>query len=65
MTAPNKILIPSDSNEMTLVRTLKDKEISYEYQFTKSLTKEGLIMTISEDQLNKNLKQKIFINGQE
>lgn len=61
MTAPNKILIQSDNNEMTLVRTMKTKtEITYEYQFTKSETKEGLIMTISEENLIKNLKREIF-----
>lgn len=28
--------------------------------FIKSETKKGMLMTISEEQLNKNLKQKIF-----
>lgn len=65
MKTPNKLIIPSDGNELQLVRTLKGKETIYEYQFTKSETKEGLIMTITDEQLNKNLKQKIFINGQE
>jgi hypothetical protein len=59
---PKKLIIPSDSNELELVRTIKTKtELSYEYQFTKSETKKGMLMTISEENLNKNLKQKIFI----
>lgn len=63
MTAPNKILIPSDMNELEKIETIKTKEgITHKFKFTKSVTKEGLIMTITEDQLNKNLKQKIFIN---
>lgn len=57
-----KILIPSDGNIIELVRTIKGKETIHEFKFTKSATKEGLIMTITEEQLNKNLKQKIFIN---
>lgn len=57
---PKKLIIPSDSNELELVRTIKGKEITYEYQFTKSETKKGMLMTISEENLNKNLKQKIF-----
>lgn len=57
---PKKLICISDSNELELVRTIKGKEITYEYQFTKSETKNGMLMTISEEQLNKNLKQKIF-----
>lgn len=57
-----KLLIPSDNNELEYVQTIKGKEILHQYKFTKSATKKGLIMTITEDQLNKNLKQKIFIN---
>jgi len=57
---PKKLLIPSDSNELELVRTIKGKEIIYEYKFTKSETKLGMLMTISEEQLNKNLKREIF-----
>jgi hypothetical protein len=59
---PNKLIIPSDGNVLELVRTIKGKEISYEYKFTKSETKKGMLMTISEENLNKNLKQsKAFI----
>ena len=57
-----KLLIPSDNNELEYVQTIKGKDTIHEFKFTKSETKEGLIMTITEDQLNKNLKQKIFIN---
>jgi len=60
---PKKLIIPSDSNELEYVQTIKGTEIIYEYKFTKSETKLGMLMTISEEQLNKNLKQKIFING--
>ena len=56
-----KLLIPSDNNELEYVQTIKGKEILHEYKFTKSVTKEGLIMTISETELQKNLKKKIFI----
>ncbi|HXR84298.1 MAG TPA: hypothetical protein VN722_08320 [Hanamia sp.] len=44
MNAPNKILIPSDSNEMELIQIIKTKkELSYEYTYTKSATKSGKI----------------------
>lgn len=58
-----KLLIPSDENELEYVQTIKGKEILHQYKFTKSETKEGMLMTITDEQLNKNLKQKIFING--
>jgi hypothetical protein len=58
-----KLLIPSDNNELEYVQTIKGKEVLHQYKFTKSETKEGMLMTLSDDQLNKNLKQKIFING--
>lgn len=57
---PKKLLIPSDGNELELVRTIKGKEISYEYRFTKSETKKGMLMTISEENLKTNLKREIF-----
>jgi hypothetical protein len=60
MIAPNKIIILSDSNELELVRTIKGKEIIYEYQFTKSETKKGMLMTITEENLKTNLKREIF-----
>lgn len=57
-----KLLIPSDNNELEYVQTIKGKEILHQYKFTKSVTKEGLIMTITEEQLKLNLKREIFIN---
>ena len=59
-----KLLIPPDNNELEYVQTIKGKEILHQYKFTKSETKEGMLMTLTDEQLNKNLKQKIFINGQ-
>ena len=55
---PQKLICPTDSNELELVRITKDN--LYEYKFTKSETKLGMLMTISEEQLNKNLKREIF-----
>jgi hypothetical protein len=56
---PKKLICVSDSNELELVRTIKGKEMSYEYKFTKSETKKGM-MTISEENLKTNLKREIF-----
>jgi hypothetical protein len=47
MTPPQKLTIPSDSNILELVRTIKGKEL-YEYKFIKSETKLGLLMTITD-----------------
>jgi hypothetical protein len=41
---PKKLICVSDSNELELVRTIKGKEITYEYQFTKSETKKGMLI---------------------
>jgi hypothetical protein len=57
---PKKLICVSDSNELELVRTIKGKELSYEYQFTKSETKKGMLMTISESNLEKNIRREIF-----
>jgi hypothetical protein len=58
---PKKLICVSDSNELELVRTIKTKtELSYEYQFTKSETKKGMLMTITEENLKTNLKREIF-----
>ena len=55
------LLILSDDNELTFIRTIKTKtETSFEYQFTKSETKEGMLMTISEKELEKCLKNEIL-----
>jgi hypothetical protein len=57
---PKKLIIPSDSNELELIRTIKGKEITYEYKFTKSETKKGMLMTITDENLKTNLKREIF-----
>ena len=57
---PQKLTCLTDSNELCFIRIIKNKETLYEYQFTKSETKEGMTMTFSESQLAKSLKQKIF-----
>lgn len=57
---PKKLIILSDNNELEFVRIIKAKEIIYEYRFTKSETKLGMLMTFSEKQLEKELKNKIF-----
>jgi len=58
---PQKLICVSDSNKLELVRTIKTKtETSFEYQFTKSETKEGMLMTISEKALEKCLKNEIL-----
>ena len=57
---PQKLICLTDSNELSFIRIIKNKETLYEYQFTKSETKTGMTMTFSESQLEKSLKQKIF-----
>jgi hypothetical protein len=57
---PNKLLIPTDSNELELVRIIKGKENNYEYKFTRSETKLGMLMTMSEEQLKNNLRKNII-----
>ena len=55
-----KLLIPSDNNEIEFTRIIKGKETVYEYKFTRSLTKEGKLMTITEKELDKNIRMGIF-----
>ena len=57
---PQKLTCLTDSNELSFIRIIKNKETLYEYQFIKSETKEGMTMTFSESQLEKSLKNKIF-----
>ena len=57
---PKKLICPTDSNELEYIQTIKGKEIIYEYKFTKSETKLGMLMTISEENLKTNLKREIF-----
>lgn len=58
---PKLLTVPTDLNELELIRTIKGKENIYEYKFTKSETKLGMLMTLSESQLESELKKKIFI----
>lgn len=61
MKPPEKILIPSDGNELEFVKMIKIKtELQYEYNYIKSATKTGNI-TFTEAWLEKYLKNKIFI----
>jgi hypothetical protein len=56
-TAPKNIRILSDNNEIELVRTIKIKTGDlYQYKFIFSITKMGLLFTMTENELNKNLK---------
>ena len=51
-------------NELEKIETIKTKEggIIHKFKFTKSETKEGMLMTITEEQLKLNLKREIFID---
>lgn len=60
-----KLLIPSDNNELEYVQTIKGKEILHQYKFTKSETKEGMLMTITDTELQKNIRRGIFIQYRE
>lgn len=61
MKPPQKILIPSDDNEMEFVQIIKTKtELLYEYRYTKSATKTENI-NFNETWLEKYLKNKTFI----
>lgn len=61
MMPPNILIIPSDQNELEFVRIIKLKTGNlYEYKFTKSETKLGMLMTFSEIELQKGLKNEIF-----
>jgi hypothetical protein len=57
---PQKLLIPSDGNILELVQTIKGKELIHEFKFIKSDTKEGVLMTITDENLTKNLNREIF-----
>ena len=58
---PQKITCLTDRNELQFVRMIKTKsETIYEYQFTKSETKDGMLMTFSGSELETVLRKKIF-----
>ena len=56
---PKKLRVVSDGNEIEFVKIIKTKsETIYEYQFTKSETKDGMLMTFSESELESVLRKK-------
>ena len=56
---PNKLLIPSDENELTFVKIV-GKEKLLEYTYTKSITKLGTTLTLSMEDLQKKISNGIF-----
>lgn len=63
---PKTLIIQSDLNELTFIRTVKTKTGNiYEYESTVSECKLGMIMTMTEDQLTTELRKGIYKNGQE
>jgi hypothetical protein len=56
---PNKLLIPSDDNELTFVKIV-GKEKLLEYTYTKSITKLGTTLTLSMEDLQKKISNGIF-----
>lgn len=61
MTPPQKLTVTSDSNELVFTQIIKSKtEVSYEYRYTKSFTKEGKTVTFTEKVLEGFLKSKIL-----
>lgn len=62
----NKIKIKSDGNELTLIdvtmdRVKKQKMINYKY--TKSETKKGMILSLTENEYEKLLQRQIAANA--
>ena len=54
-----KLLVISDDNELTFVKvTGKDKAL--EYVYSKSITKLGTTLTISQDDVDKKISNNIF-----
>lgn len=60
--APKKLIVKSDGNELEYIgiESLKSKDVMYQYKFTKSKTKLNKTMTISESELEGNLRKGIF-----
>jgi hypothetical protein len=56
---PQKLLIPSDDNELTFSKIV-GKEKHLEYTYTKSVTKLGTTLTISQEDVDKKIKNQIF-----
>jgi len=58
---PKKILIPSDENEMELLRVeKKDKKAVGIYVFTISETKKGMEATYDDDVMGRAIERGIF-----
>lgn len=54
MKAPATITIKSDGNTLSFVETIKQKDgLIYKYKYTKSKTKKGTVLELSEEQLLK------------
>lgn len=48
---PQKITIKSDSNVLEFIETTKQK--THKFQYTKSITKKGLFLELTDKELNK------------
>lgn len=62
----NKLKIPSDSNELTLVQVIpakgkEDKKIRYRY--TKSEVKKGMFLDLTEKEYEDLIRKTIFKNA--
>jgi hypothetical protein len=63
----NKIKIQSDGNELTLVDIIADKvkkQKMINYKYTKSETKKGMILSLTETEYQKLLERKIATNAE-
>lgn len=66
----NKITIPTDGNELTLVGIIKniperkDASQKIRYQYTKSLTKLGMFLDLTEKEYEDLIRKKIGIYEQ-
>ena len=55
MNVPQTILIKSDANELTFVEKRKDG--AYVFKYSKSISKKNQLLTLSENDLIKLIKQ--------
>ncbi len=57
MAVPKEIKILSDGNELQFQETIKLKEgLIHKYKYSKSKTKKGTVLELSQEQLDKLLK---------
>lgn len=57
MVPPKEIKIKSDGNILTYKDVVKGKDgLRYEYVYTKSITKKGMTLLLSEDDINNLIK---------